>query len=169
MKIDRVIQRSILEYLASFYPNQPPQGSWDNLLAITDGDEDVLNANLLYLHEQGCIQKNCLSRALYNEKPIFAPGLIKITYVGLDFLQDDGGISAIKNTVTVRFHADALKVLETYIEHSPQSQSSKQALVQRLRELPASAIEHLMKKLLDEALTHIPDAYQLVEKLLLSC
>lgn len=166
MEINRSIQLGILKHLASFYPNRPPIGLWEKLLEIANNNEEVLNANLYYLYEQNCINQNCLSQALGSPGPEFCEGLIRITHIGQDILQGDGGISAIKNTVTVRFHEDALNFLERCIERSPQDQHDKKTLVAKLRELPASAIEHLMKKVLDAAAECLPDAYQLIEKLL---
>ena len=166
MKLNRELQTNILNYLASFYPRQPPTDHEETLLAIAGGDKDALIESLYYLYEQHCISEKCLSRELFQPTPQFCMNLVRITGTGLDVIQDDGGISAIKNTVTVRFHADALTFLEQWISRSPQSSNEKQSLIARLRGLPASAIEHLMKKILDMAVGSLPDACQLIDKLL---
>lgn len=166
MKLNRELQTDILNYLATFYPSQPPKNHEETLLAIADGDGDALTRSLYYLYEQHCISENCLSKEIFQPTPRFCMGLVRITSTGLDVIQEDGGISAIKNTVTVRFHADALTFLEQWISHSSQGPNDKQALVARLRGLPTSAIEHLMKKILDAAVGHLPDACQLIDKLL---
>lgn len=167
MKIDRVIQIKILECLAEFYPCRAPANLWSRLVDLADGDEQALKANLYYLYEEGCINPNSISRALGLPEPIFSPGLLTITNVGQNILQGDGGLAAIKNTVTIRFHADAISVIEKFILNSEIDQQNKNSLVTKLRQLPFSAIEHLMKKLLDVAVLHSPEALQLIEKALL--
>lgn len=165
MEIDRVIQLEILKYLASFYPDYASDDVWGNLLDIANGNEQALGANLYYLCEQDCIPMDCISNVIGSRTPRFIHGSIRITHKGQDVLQGDGGISAIKNTVTVRFHADSLDFLERCIGNSTHSQQDKHSLIAKLRALPASAIEHLMKKLLDEAFGKLPNAYLLIEKL----
>ena len=87
----------------------------------------------------------------------------KITEKGLDFLQDDGGLSAILNIVTVKFEADTLKaILENRINQSNLAPESKQSMIDGLRELPAESIKHLTMKLLDEGLENLPNAIVLI-------
>lgn len=166
-KIDRAIQIKILECLADFYPSRAPDDLREQLVALSNNDERALLANLAYLHEEGCINPNCKSRALGLRDPIFSFGLLTITNIGQNILQGDGGLAALRNTVTVRFHADAISTIEGLILNSGIDQNKKSSLVAKLRELPFSATEHLMKKLLDAAVLRLPEALQLIEKALL--
>ena len=100
-------------------------------------------------------------------RPSFSFGLLTITNIGQNILQGDGGLAALRNTVTVRFHADAISTIEGLILNSGIDQNKKSSLVAKLRELPFSATEHLMKKLLDAAVLRLPEALQLIEKALL--
>ena len=163
MKIDRSIQVKILEYLASFYPKFPPEDIQEKLFNITQGDLEVLDANLAYLIESGYINKNCKAHTLGGNGPEFIYNQTTITNQGIDFLQDDGGLTAIKNTITVRFHADTLAMLANFIKQSSLPETKKQSFVHKLQGLPVTAIEHLMKKLLDTALSHSSDVFQLIE------
>lgn len=167
MRIDRAVQVKILELLAEHYPNRAPQDLWNKLLNLADNNEECLNTNLFYLIKSGCIEDNCLSRALDMPGPSFCPGLISLTNTGQDYLADDGGLTAFKNTVTVRFHADALAALEKCILHGTESPETKNSLLAKLRQLPFSATEHLMKKLLDVAVLHSPEALLLIKNALL--
>lgn len=166
MKIDRSIQLGILEILASFYPYNPPHDLWQKLLSLADNDENILISNLFYLHEQGCISKNSILYFVGNPSPQAMPQLIQITHIGLDVLQGDGGLSAIRNTITVRFHEDALAFLEKCVLQGTGTPEKKSALLEKLRNLSGTALEHLMKKALDEAVHHIPDGYKLIETLI---
>lgn len=167
MRIDRTVQVKILELIAEHYPNCAPRDLWEKLLELVDNNEECLNSNLFYLIESGCVKDNCLSRTLGEPGPIFCSGLITLTNIGQDYLADDGGITAFKNTVTVRFHADAVATLENYILQSAASPKEKSSLVAKLRKLSFSATEHLLKKLLDAVVLRSPEAFQLIEKALL--
>jgi hypothetical protein len=90
-----------------------------------------------------------------------------ITAAGMDFLADDGGLSAILGTVTIKFHDDTLKqMIEAKILSSEADQKDKSQMISELRSLPASAIKHLTMKLLDLGLEHAPGALPLIEKVL---
>ena len=63
------------------------------------------NAYYLYEHE---LLKMELSRDIGGDTRVQS---IRITARGLDFLEDDGGLSAILGVVTVKFEAETLKAL----------------------------------------------------------
>ena len=163
MKINRELQIKILTYLEQFYPENTPDDNWEQLLELANGDEDILVANMFYLDEHGLINSG-LKRTMRGMG--LTRSLSRMNAAGHDFLVGDGGMTVLKNTITVRFHQEAVQILESHILQSPKSPQDKQTLVAKLRELPFSAIEHLMKKLLDEAILHLPEALQLIEKVL---
>lgn len=79
----------------------------------------------------------------------------KITAKGIDFLEDDGGLTAILGVVTIKLHEDTLKTLiATKIEGSDLPQPEKHRWTAALRELPAESTKHLVLKLIDLGFAH---------------
>src|SRR5882672_5223716 len=65
---------------------------------------------------------------LEDKKPV--ADVATITVKGLDFLQDDGGLGAILNVVTVRFEAETLRALiEAKVDASDEPPEQKSAMV----------------------------------------
>lgn len=157
MIIDRLLQNKILEIASSCYP-RAVNNELDEL--FEDIDEIKIVANLRYLAEHKLIEKNPYYESTDG---IFSLAIIRITHRGLDFLADDGGLSAILDVVTVKFEADTLKaIIENRITHSDLPPEDKQSMIDALRELPADAIKHLTTKLLDEGLENLPSAILLI-------
>ncbi len=84
VKIDRALQRQILEFLEERYPN-----SVDTALLPCTAAADC-QANLHYLHEHRLVEGS----SLRDQGPDFI--MVRITARGLDFLADDGGVEAIR-------------------------------------------------------------------------
>lgn len=121
-------------------------------------DMHEVAASLVYLQQHGLVTIKTM--------PV-SGGLIigsaTITAKGIDFLEDDGGLSAILGVVTIKLHEDTLKALiETKIQESGASQPEKHQWTAALRALPADATKHLALKLMDLGLRHAPDAMQLL-------
>jgi hypothetical protein len=90
-----------------------------------------------------------------------------ITAQGLDFLQDDGGLSAILGTVTVRFEADTLKALLTAkIEGSDLPEADKSNLRELLKEAKSEALKEVSKRLVDWAIDNAPNALPFIQRTL---
>ncbi|SNT28710.1 hypothetical protein SAMN06265795_12224 [Noviherbaspirillum humi] len=152
MKLDRALQRELLELLAVEYPNTRE-------CVFTPELSDEVNerriANLLYLEEHGLVESGLRSYMDGN----YASTGSRITARGLDFLADDGGMSAILGTVTVKLHDDTIRsLMELTIEKSDLPPPEKKKWTDALRSLPADAIKHLTMKLLGMGLDHTPDA-----------
>lgn len=156
--LNRDVQRTLLTELAKRYPNQvdPAEINFES----TDRTWVV---NIWYLHEQGLVEAqwaNMLSEG-------FTVHLARITHRGVDFLQDDGGLSAILNVVTVKLEANTLKaLLDAKIQASALPVETKSKLKLKLQELGSDALSAVAKRLLDEALDHWPDALSAIQKLL---
>ena len=91
----------------------------------------------------------------------------RITAKGIDFLADDGGLSAILGVVTIKLHDDTIKALvEQRILASNLPEPEKKRLIDRLRDLSAETTKHLVLKLVDLGLEKSQDAIALILKLL---
>ena len=157
MSIDRLFQNQILNIAAKCYPfdvNHELDELFKNV------EEQKIAANLWYLAEHKLIKDKPIEVSLDG---FISLGNIGITHRGLDFLADDGGLSAILNVVTVKFEADTLKsLIATKINQSDLTPENKKSMIDALEELPAESIKHLTTKLLDECVDNLPAAILLI-------
>lgn len=154
MKLDREIQLELLRSLADSYPNYIGDAWYD--LAAKHGS-GALRANAIYLSEHGLVRMDTSPSG-------FA---VWITASGLDFLADDGGLSAILGVVTVKLHADTIKgLIEARIDASAASHAEKSALKKHLSTLSSEAMKTLAKSLVEKGLQNVPDVVQWLHTLL---
>lgn len=152
MKLDRDMQHRILQACADIYPEQIRP---EELLA-TCGAEDTeqFMANVAYLAEHGLL--DCKLRRIVNGPA--ALGICTITARGLDFLADDGGLTAILGTVVVKLHADTIReMLIAKAEASALAEPEKSALRKQIASLPAAALQTATSRLAQVGLDHVPD------------
>ncbi|WP_261543597.1 hypothetical protein [Burkholderia multivorans] len=158
MNLDRDYQRTLLTMLAESYPR-----SHDIRQLFSDMDGDAMQryaANLVYLEEHGLAD----SAITYGLDGHMSSGLPRITAKGMDFLADDGGLSAILGVVTVKLHEDTLKdLIGQRIAESGLPTPEKSRLLDQLKSLPAEAIKHLTLRLVDTGLSNWPAALQAIE------
>lgn len=155
-KIDRDLQHRILNLLIEHYPNHI------DVEAKLDEDRSKLLFNLQYLYEHGLIGE--VLTATFDGFVIEAT---KITSKGIDFMADDGGLSAILNVVTVKVEASQMALLlETLVMSSNLSPADKQLMTSALRELPAESIKHLTTKVVDAGWDSLPGLMILMQTLL---
>lgn len=152
MNIDRTFQLDLLTRCADAYPRGIQ-------FYMEDQIDPKLVVNALYLEGHGLVK--C-------DKFIPMTGDIAIVEVtiterGIDFISDDGGLSAILGVVTVKLHEDTLKQLvERKIAESDLPPEQKSVWLEALRQAPGTAMKHLTEKLVDEALTQGANALRLV-------
>lgn len=151
MVLDRALQRGILDELAKAYP------AGDSLERYLKGRPDVdskaFAANLVYLQEHGLVEPKRVS-AEGSRIQVIPP---KITAKGLDFLADDGGLTAILEVVTVKIHDDTLRqLLAARIDRMPGTEAEKAPLRQALKNLPATAGKALLDKLVTIGVENLP-------------
>lgn len=162
-KFDRARQRTFLQGLYDVYPDELTNQQLENLLELFDVDKSS-TANLLYLEQQGLIrsglQPDAVGYSLVNRP--------KITHNGIDFIRDDGGLGAILNVQTVKFHDSTIIALEDIIRTANLTEDKKSGLISKLRELPTDAIKHLTLQLLTPAVLHPQAVIQSIEKFLQS-
>jgi hypothetical protein len=149
MILDRELQLELLSKIAECYPF-----AWTDFEKKPDSEDYLKTAiNLNYLKGHGLLSEDATSvrpstsgsggGVILISKP-------KITEKGLDFLKDDGGLSAILGVVTVRFEADTIRtILQLKVDQSDLSPADKQKLSDVLQELPAESIKHLTTKIVD--------------------
>ncbi|WP_439236758.1 hypothetical protein [Lonepinella koalarum] len=172
MKIDRYLQKEILLKLSETYPH--PNG---HELFISDNreykgwlghDYKTVIANIFYLQEHQLVTGLTIKYAIGGSSiELVAP--IRLTHKGLDFLLDDGGLSAILGTVTVKFHEDTIKaLLSTKIEQSSLPEKEKSTLLSSIKNLSGKALEHAITKMVDLSFENADQAIPLLRTILAS-
>lgn len=153
MQIDRELQRYMLIKLKEHY--QRPANYAAMMAAYSEVYPDAeyvgpltdhpIDGNLYYLEELGLVTITPLSNG-------GAIGTVKITAKGIDFLEDDGGLTAILNTVTVKFDVDNVRELvETGLLKANVPEEKKSALKEALRNAPGTVFQKITDKLLEKA------------------
>lgn len=149
MRLDRTFQNKILTLSAEHYPRPIKADEIEGFLEA-DNDEEkehIIATNLMYLQQHGLIEDGAI---IVDMGYHFTFGYVVITHDGLDFIADDGGLSAILGVVTIKFEADQLRLLlESKIMESDLPLTDKYRLIDQLRALPGESIKHLITKVVD--------------------
>ena len=144
-QLDRELQMRLLSIAADAYPS-PVTPSKD---VPVDFEDEAVIRNLVYLEEHGLL---VLVKSRWNDGGI-GIGQMTATKDGMDFLEDDGGLSAILGVVTVKLHSETIKdLIALKIQESTLAPDEKRKFLGLLRELPADATKHLVLKLVDMGL-----------------
>lgn len=172
--IDRDLQRNILNYLKPLYPGEVsskkiakalfPDYSFtfqpyrDVALAEALGEtpqaEDrkftQIEQNIYYLEQSGLIDLDIQRTTAYIKLDC------SINNRGIDFIEDDGGLSAILGVVTIKLHADTIKeLIQQKIEAADITDSEKSTLKSALSKIGDAALATLTEK----AIEALPIAY----------
>lgn len=146
--LNRQFQRDILERLGFDYPDNSDLGS------IFGEISNTLRVNLSYLEEHGMLTIVWPNHQRARSHPIGA----RITAKGLDFLADDGGLTAILGVVTVRIDEDQLKkILIDQVRKSDNTKSTKARLIEVIRGLPADVAKEAVMTAAKSGIGHVPD------------
>lgn len=152
--LDRSLQRRILETLAAAYPRPL---AFEQLQL--DTDETAWSVNAQYLAEHLLIEAQT---ADFLDQPAQVTEA-RITARGLDFLQDDGGLGAVLNVMTVRLDAETLRALmQERIDAAPIDESLKTKLTTWVKTASSEALKEATQRLVGAALDHAPDALRLL-------
>lgn len=163
MKVDRDLQRKLLEELRTHYPAPHVTNRMDHL----HPDPRHLMANSAYLIEHGLVAGKMRMTSTGNTD--FMPTRLVLTARGLDFLEDDGGLTAILGTLTVKLHADSIRnLLAARIEAAELEDSVKSQLISEVKSLPAKGLEAMIGGLAKEGLARVPNAIQWLQTALIS-
>lgn len=156
--LDRELQQRLLHTLASAYPAKVPMQQ----LGFEQQDP-VGVRNLTYLEEHGLT-------TLVKANAIGTPPAVVLagaTARGMDFLEADGGLSAILGTVTVRFEADTLRaMIEARIDATDADPTLKQKIKEGLQDLGVEGLKEASKSLMSLAWQNAPAALQALQALL---
>lgn len=151
--LDRDFQKELLTSLAAIYPGDAVINS---LPGYGSGNRLVVNA--AYLTELGLME--CRLHLMDGRHEL---GYARINAKGMDFLADDGGLSAILGVVTIKLHEETLRhLIEAKVLESDLPQTQKQRLIDQLRQLPAETTKHLAMQLVDAGLKSWPAALLLL-------
>ncbi|MCB3207583.1 hypothetical protein H5875_25550 [Klebsiella pneumoniae] len=105
---------------------------------------NIFTANLLYLAGHGLIEIR-LSNEISRRLPSVIDSFTKITSKGIDFIRDDGGLGAILNVQTIKFHRDAVIILEDLIAISNMNDEQKEKAKSTLGEMSTEAIKTVVQ------------------------
>lgn len=165
MILDRQLQKELLEKISSSYPE------------YYDFDQEYQHgtiaykkaiANLYYLMQHNLVEERSvsISRSLNGIKsPQFE--LPTINQNGMDFLANDGGLSAILNTVTIKIDAEQFRqLLLAQINESSLPPDQKSQIISAIESLPAENIKHLSTKVVDWGWDNFDQIMQLIQSTL---
>lgn len=160
MKLNREYQKRILDTLATAFPCILTREQYAEL--ASDVEEEVFAANVRYLEMHELIQPGSIQVAM-DGSFVINLGKLQITHRGLDFLADDGGLSAVLGVLTVKLHADTVRdLIEAKVQGSDMPDSDKKRFIDQLRALPSEGLKHLTTRLIDAALDNLPAALPLL-------
>ncbi len=153
MDIDREYQLELLKRMRDAHPRPLSDFSF-----LDDKDQNAVEryaANMKYLEGHGLV----VARVSIGMDGYISTGAPEITSQGIDFLADDGGLSAVLGVVTIRLHSDTIKdLIEAKIAQSELAPADKKRWIDQLRSLPADATKHLVQKLVEKGLDSGPAA-----------
>jgi hypothetical protein len=152
--LDRALQRDLLLKMQVVYPGRFTQIPAEE----TDPAWEPMKANLLYLEEHGL----CQSGFSENQNGTFEMiRLPRITAQGLDFLREDGGLSAILGTVTVKLDGGTIRnLILAKIDASTLPVEEKSSLRKHATALSGAALRAGTQDLIRIGLEHLPDGIQ---------
>lgn len=148
--VDPALQRALLQRLAEHYPRAVSHEALADL-----GEPHTVRSNAQYLEDHRLITVRWTTTG----DPEIPFSYATILPAGIDFLADDGGLTAIRGTVTVKLHQDTLRaLLIDRVQAEDADDGVKAKIVSQLKALPAEAISRLCEKALDAGLRAMPSA-----------
>jgi hypothetical protein len=155
--LDRNIQREILTMLRNAYPDRVDSRS------ITSYSIEIVAKNMAYLEEHGLVEAAWPGKRPSAVQPCFA----KLTARGLDFLADDGGLSAVLGVVVVQLHEDTLKkLLIDQVDAANESEPVKTKLKEQIRALTAEGIKTVVVESVKASIAQIPNLATFLQSVL---
>lgn len=164
MRIDRKLQKKILEFLKKYYPSQIEINVFIEKGILSHKTRKIFPFNMFYLEEHDLIKLEKGASGINVPPKILSA---RITNEGIDFLEADGGLSAILNTITVKFDIENIrKLLSDEILKSTLNPKIKSNIISTIKNAPADTLKILYTNLVHLALSHVPDVWNQVKTLL---
>lgn len=165
MKLDRQYQNDLLTFLLNDYPGYEKASEYCDKLQKEDEDKYV--ANIVYLQNHDLLEDGAELRFSLDGKTRYAYSAFpKITHKGIDFMLQDGGLSAILNVQTVKLHEETIRdLLNTAITASNLSESEKLSAKNVLTQMSIEGLKSLTTKLLDKGISNLPDLAQQIQNI----
>lgn len=152
MLLDREYQNALLNFLLEDFPLY--EKSNDHCQKLIEENQEKYLANVEYLQKH-CLLEDGVSLSFSADGfpcVSFHP-YPQITAKGIDFILNDGGLSAILNVQTIKIHEDSIKALIIeQIAAASLPEHDKATLLDTVKSLPATALKKLLDKLLDKGL-----------------
>ena len=154
--INRALQNIILKSLSKTYPKEIDIIGKE---IVESFKESEIVKNTFYLREHGLIDFK-QSQTELGDHPITIDDIrfVVITHKGIDFIENDGGLSAILNTVNVQFKEDTLKALLSREVNNSEDidNTQKQRIHEAIREMPAEVLKSLSEDLIRASINNSP-------------
>ncbi|MGE4404468.1 hypothetical protein [Pseudomonas sp.] len=154
---ERQLQRQILALLDTVYPAKIYRAGL--VEGLPDIEESRLPALLKHLDELGYVQAAIHVSSDGRNRVVLLHATI--TARGRDYLKEDGGLTAERDALTIRLHADTIRDLITaQIEASEMDSTAKAQLIAQVKSLPAKGLEAVLTDLAKQGLARLPNAIQ---------
>lgn len=150
-----IIRKEIWEAMLRGLAKKP----YENITESSEFSDDSLSneeffANLKYLADNDL----CDARLIKSADGFWSWGGAAITTRGLDYLKEDGGLTAQLGVVTVKLDADTIKALIcTQVDVTEGDASKKDGIKHAVRALPAEGLKVLTGELVKSGLKNTPD------------
>ncbi|WP_338332822.1 hypothetical protein [Acetobacter sp. LMG 32666] len=146
------------EWLSVLHRLQPYGMEYVSDIKVFDGiDRDLLFQCLSYLSLHGFIKSRC-DRSIDG---FWSWGGVELTARGLDYLSDDGGITAEEKTITVKLDGDTIKALLCRaVDSAPESEATKASVKQKVKAMGGEALKDLTSSLISKGIENAPGLVQ---------
>ena len=164
MILDRKLQLELLEKMSSSYPDY-----YDLDGEYKHGSQEYkkVAANLYYLMQHNLVEpRSILSSSSTDGLKRLQFGAPTINQNGMDFLANDGGLSAILSTITIKIDTEQFRqILQTRINESNLPPDQKSQIISALQSLPSESIKLLSAKVLDLGWDNLGSLAQLIQNI----
>lgn len=165
MKLDRQYQNDLLTFLLNDYPGYEKAYEYCNKLQKED--EDKYMANVVYLQNHELVEDGAELQFSADGRTYYRYSAFpQITHKGIDFMLQDGGLSAILNVQTIKLHEETIRdLLNTAITASNLSEAEKTSVKGVLAQMSIEGLKSLTTKLLDKGISNLPALIQQVQNI----
>ena len=164
MILDRNLQLELLEKMSSSYPDY-----YDLDGEYKHGSQEYkkIAANLYYLMQHNLIEpRSILSSNSTDGLKRLQFGAPTINQNGMDFLANDGGLSAILGVVTIKIDPEQYRqILITRVQESNLPIEQRHQIVAALKSLSYENIKHLSTKFVDLGWDNLGSLMQLIQSI----